>query len=301
MVFAAAGCDGQLTDGAYTGATAFVIGTNSAALAGTQLSLGVRAVDARGATQADFRGTVHFGSSDPNAVLPPDYPFDAGDAGYHLFEDAISFGTPGSQTVTAMALGHGISGSKSGIDVKPPSLAAPSGDANTTATNPNSTATNPNDAAGNPNVANPNMQNRYAPTMCVSAETQPDGSVIGGASITIQPCGNKPEQSWTLQASGAVRLIDAKSGAAMCLDVIDGVNADGTFIEALQCGTRTAPNTPTSAQQWDYDAQHLVLWWHGTDKCLDLRNGQRTAGGQLQIWTCDTGYNNFNQAWVFVR
>jgi len=45
-----------------------------------------------------YTGTVHFTSSDPQAVLPADYTFVAADAGTHTFP--ITFNTLGDQTVT---------------------------------------------------------------------------------------------------------------------------------------------------------------------------------------------------------
>jgi hypothetical protein len=48
---------------------------------------------------AGYRGTVHFSSTDPRAVLPADYTFTATDRGY--FTDQVTLITPGWQTVTA--------------------------------------------------------------------------------------------------------------------------------------------------------------------------------------------------------
>jgi Big-like domain-containing protein len=46
-----------------------------------------------------YTGTVHFSSSDPAAVLPPDYKFTFADAGHHNFLATLKTG--GSQTITA--------------------------------------------------------------------------------------------------------------------------------------------------------------------------------------------------------
>src|SRR5262249_36569886 len=45
-----------------------------------------------------YRGTVHFSSSDPHAILPHSYPFTANDAGSHTFTAALL--TVGPQTIT---------------------------------------------------------------------------------------------------------------------------------------------------------------------------------------------------------
>lgn len=82
----------------------FSIGSGSSVVAGFAVSsFTVNAVDAAGALTADYRGTVHFTSSDPLASLPPDYTFTATDNGTHVFAGAsglVILKTPGSQTVT---------------------------------------------------------------------------------------------------------------------------------------------------------------------------------------------------------
>ena len=45
-----------------------------------------------------YVGTVHFTSSDGQAVLPPDYTFTAADQGKHTFQ--VTFKTAGSQSLT---------------------------------------------------------------------------------------------------------------------------------------------------------------------------------------------------------
>jgi len=52
------------------------------------------------ATLSGYRGTVHFTSSDPGAVLPADYTFVSGDAGSHTFQFTLN--TLGSQTVSVV-------------------------------------------------------------------------------------------------------------------------------------------------------------------------------------------------------
>jgi hypothetical protein len=49
-------------------------------------------------TPVDYRGTVHFTSSDVGAVLPADYTFNAADAGVHTFPFTLS--VLGNQTIT---------------------------------------------------------------------------------------------------------------------------------------------------------------------------------------------------------
>jgi hypothetical protein len=56
-----------------------------------------------------YTGTVHFSSSDPQAVLPADHVFTAADAGVHTF--AATLETAGTQTISTWDVPHGsISG-----------------------------------------------------------------------------------------------------------------------------------------------------------------------------------------------
>ena len=70
-----------------------------------------------GNTATGYTGTVHFTSSDAQAVLPADYTFMAGDAGVHTFIASRSR-RPGTQTITATDTVTGsITGTQSGITV----------------------------------------------------------------------------------------------------------------------------------------------------------------------------------------
>jgi hypothetical protein len=67
--------------------------------AGTSQTFLVEADDSLGNPVTTYTGTVHFASTDPSAVLPADYTFNAGDAGDHSF--AATFKTAGTQTLKA--------------------------------------------------------------------------------------------------------------------------------------------------------------------------------------------------------
>jgi hypothetical protein len=68
--------------------------------AGTAFTFSVTALDAYGNRATGYRGTVHFTSSDVQAVLPGDYTFTAGDSGRHSFS-GTKLKTAGTQTLTA--------------------------------------------------------------------------------------------------------------------------------------------------------------------------------------------------------
>ena len=66
-----------------------------------------------------INSSIHFTSSDPNAVLPEDYYFAPSDAGSHTFVNAFILRTPGNQTISgAVPLSSGLSGSAT-ITVSP--------------------------------------------------------------------------------------------------------------------------------------------------------------------------------------
>jgi hypothetical protein len=90
------GPDGNL----YTSSrgTNSVLRTKAAVAAGT-VTLTLTAQDSFGNVATGYRGTVHFSSSDPRAILPADYTFTAADAGLHTFSP--TFKTAGTQSLTA--------------------------------------------------------------------------------------------------------------------------------------------------------------------------------------------------------
>jgi hypothetical protein len=85
--------------------------------AGTAGTFTVAAQDANGNTLTGYTGTVHFSSSDPQAVLPLDYTFTAADQGVHNF--SATFKTAGSQSLVATdTVTAGMSGQE-GVQVNP--------------------------------------------------------------------------------------------------------------------------------------------------------------------------------------
>jgi len=68
--------------------------------AGTAFSITITAKDQYGNTLTGYTGTVHFTSSDGQAVLPADYQFVVGDSGVHTFTNGVTLKTSGPQTIT---------------------------------------------------------------------------------------------------------------------------------------------------------------------------------------------------------
>jgi hypothetical protein len=80
-------------------AASFTVTGFPAATAGTAHTFTVTARDAFGNVATGYLGTVHFTSSDGQAVLPVNYTFTAGDAGVHTFSATLK--TAGAQSLTA--------------------------------------------------------------------------------------------------------------------------------------------------------------------------------------------------------
>jgi hypothetical protein len=78
--------------------TQFDVSLASAVTAGESSSMTVTAINELGETASGYRGTVHFTSSDPQAVLPADYTFTAADNGQHTF--SLTLKTAGGQTIS---------------------------------------------------------------------------------------------------------------------------------------------------------------------------------------------------------
>jgi hypothetical protein len=128
-----------------------VSGFPSPTTAGTAGTITVTALNADGTTDTGYTGTVHFTSSDPQAVLPADYIFTAADQGVHTFTATLK--TAGTQSIAATdTVNSSTVGNDAGITVTPAaaaSLAFSNVPANATAGGAFSLAVWARDAYGN--------------------------------------------------------------------------------------------------------------------------------------------------------
>jgi hypothetical protein len=93
-----------------------VAGIPSSVTAGTAMSFTVTATDANGNKATGYRGTVHFSSSDGQAILPANYTFTAADNGVHTF--SVTFQTAGTESLTAADMARSsIAGTRANITV----------------------------------------------------------------------------------------------------------------------------------------------------------------------------------------
>jgi hypothetical protein len=98
--------------------TLTVTGFPASTTAGVSGSFTVTAKDAYGNTATGYTGTVHFTSSDSQAVLPGNYTFVTSDNGMHTFNANLK--TAGTQSLTGTDTATStITGSETGITVVP--------------------------------------------------------------------------------------------------------------------------------------------------------------------------------------
>ncbi|MBP1706632.1 MAG: hypothetical protein H6Q39_356, partial [Chloroflexi bacterium] len=97
-------------------ATLRVAGFPGVTSPGVSHNFTVTALDGGGNEATGYAGTVHFSSTDPEASLPGDHTFTAGDAGVHTFSAALN--TAGIQSITATDISDGsITGTQSNLQV----------------------------------------------------------------------------------------------------------------------------------------------------------------------------------------
>jgi hypothetical protein len=90
-------------------ATHFVIITPTSVTAGVPVNVTVQALDASNRIVTGYTGTVHFTSSDGNALLPSDSAFTAANNGSQQFQ--VAFSMSGQQTLTVTSVtGSAITG-----------------------------------------------------------------------------------------------------------------------------------------------------------------------------------------------
>ncbi|HEV3136871.1 MAG TPA: metallophosphoesterase, partial [Pirellulales bacterium] len=85
--------------------------------AGNVTNVTIRALDSSGNPNRAYTGTVHFTSSDGQAILPADYTFTPGDAGVHTFSATLK--TAGSQSLTATDTANSTIAGTETITVQP--------------------------------------------------------------------------------------------------------------------------------------------------------------------------------------
>src|SRR5262249_1729746 len=79
----------------------FDVSATGSTTAGVSVDVTVTARDTLGNVDIWYTGTVHFTSTDTQAVLPANYTFTPTAAGAHTLAGGVTLKTPGSQSITA--------------------------------------------------------------------------------------------------------------------------------------------------------------------------------------------------------
>src|SRR5207244_2230219 len=110
--------NGTVTPTSPSTSALVIAGFPSSVAAGAASTFTITATDAYGNATTGYVGTVHFSSSDNQAVLPSDYTFTAADKGVHTFSATLKTAGTRSLTITDTAT-KSITGSQAAITVNP--------------------------------------------------------------------------------------------------------------------------------------------------------------------------------------
>jgi CSLREA domain-containing protein len=184
--------------------------TAASSTAGQPLSLTVNAFAAGGNPAATFADTVHFSSSDPQAVLPGDYAFVPADVGSHLF--TLTLRTSGSQTVTVTDVENVSLASSQSVADAPAAAAAIAATAGSgQSADVNSAFSTPLEATISDAFGNGVPQ--IAVTFTAPA-SGPSGAFSGGAqTVTVATGGNGVATAPPLTANSSVGQFTVTAGA----------------------------------------------------------------------------------------
>jgi hypothetical protein len=252
-----------------TQVTHFSVSAPATVVAGSAFNVTVEAVSDSGNTIDGYIGTVHFSSSDGQAILPSDYTFTSEDAGVHTFTVALK--TAGAQSITATGTTDGFSGSATGIVVSPtaastltftgvPSSVTAGGPfslivtardpfnniatgyrGTVTLTSTDSQATLPGNytftaADGGVHTFN-SVILRTAGSRTVTAQDTTDGTITGSSTVTVSPAA---ADHFSVSASGSVTAGTAFDLTVTALDAFNNTATSYTRIVSLTSADASA-------------------------------------------------------------
>jgi hypothetical protein len=118
-----------------------------------------------------------------------------------------------------------------------------------------------------------------------------------GEPIVQQPCSNARAQRWSLspatRTGTTTRYLFVNRETGLCMDVRDGVDANGTIVQQWSCDMRNR------SMRWALttlipDLYFKVVSEIGS-RCLDVAGGSLQPGAQIQIYRCTPGVTNTAQ------
>jgi hypothetical protein len=229
-----------------------VSGFPASTTAGAGGSITVTVEDAGGHALTGYTGTVHFTSTDPQAVLPSDYTFTSADAGAHTFSNVV-LKTAGSQSVTVSdgtlkntASTNVVPGAATQLVVtaQPAGMVAPGAAFGLTVT--------AEDAYGN-------VAAGFTGSVSVGLAANPGGATLGGSTTTNAVHGVAAFTGLTLDKTGIGYTLQA-TGSGLSTATTAAFDADslslsgGSVLELRPVGTAvgTFSTTPGTGHTFTY-------------------------------------------------
>ncbi len=276
--------------------TLAVTGFPTTNTAGTANTVTVTAYDAYGNVANGYTGTVALSSSAGHAVLPPDFIFNASDAGTHSF--SVTVDTAGTQLITATdILTTSITGSETAINVQPAaahSLTVTGFPTTDTAGAANTVIVTAHDAYGN-------VATGYAGTVAYSSS---DGHAIlpAGYTFTDQDAGTH-SFSVTLKSAGPQTITVDDVVSNTITGTQSGIVVNPAAPSVLVLSGYPSLTTAGVGQSFKVTAQdpygNIATGYTGTIQ-FQSSDGQDTAGAGLPInYTFTTGAGQDNGVHLF--
>jgi hypothetical protein len=253
-----------------------VSGPSAAPTAMVAWGITVTVRDQSGNPFTSYSGTVHFSSTDLTAQLPPDYTFEAADAGTHAFP--ITFHTGGTQAVTVTDLATAsVTGHLAVAVCAPPAGVAGwwRGDGNGTDLIGGDTATGANGAT----FASGLTGQAFALDGVSSYFSAPDKSSLNPtAALTVSAWVHR--QAFVGAFDPIVKKAGAASGYAMEFGSIGEQDALKFWVYLDSSGWTESPPAPLSLGVWAhvagvYDGTTIRLYVDGTEA------GSKVASGSI--------------------
>ncbi|HLN29925.1 MAG TPA: IPT/TIG domain-containing protein [Gemmataceae bacterium] len=197
-------------------------------VAGVTHTVAVTALDLYGKTAASYRGTIHFSSTDPQAVLPANYTFTSSDAGAHTFRASTTLKTAGKQSISATdTVTSSITGTLANITVNPAAAArlVVSGfPSSTTAGAAHTFIVTALDAFGN-------LATGYTATIHL---TSSDGQAVLPANYTFTSLDNGSHTfSATLNTIGTQSIVATDTSKSTITDTETGIQVTAATLDEL--------------------------------------------------------------------
>jgi len=253
-----------------------VLAAPTAETAGTSFSLTVTAQNSSGATDTGYLGTIHFTSSDVQAVLPANFTFTAADDGTYTF--TVTLKTAGSKSITATDTAtSAITGTLSGISVSP----APASKFA---------------LSGLPSTATVGV----AQTVTVTAE-DPYGNVATGYAGTVHftssdLAASLPANYTFTTANQGVHAfkLTFETAGTQSVTVTDTTTSS---ITATQSGITVAPAAPTNLVASAVSSTQINLTWTGSNGATGylIQQSLNGSAGWTQIGSTSGSTTTFQQ------